>query len=295
MNDLKFTKLTGQGNDFILVDSVSRDYNLSGELIERLCNRNFGIGADGLILVEDSSSADFQMKYYNKDGSEAEMCGNGIRCMAYFINYKGLSVESSLRIETLAGIKEISLKWENNRIDTIKVNMGKAVLKPDLIPVDTDLTDSKKKKRLFDYKLYMPSEGIGFAINTVSMGNPHCIIFLDEDTDIKKIPLDKWGPLIENHKIFPNKTNVEFLKIISKEEISMRVWERGVGETLACGTGACASAVCSWELNKTEGDIVKVNLPGGRLYISKNYDNDDIFLEGRVLKIFDGIIDLDLF
>ncbi|HEY0088981.1 MAG TPA: diaminopimelate epimerase, partial [Candidatus Lokiarchaeia archaeon] len=252
MNTIEFSKFNGQGNDFIIIDCIKNDCNISRELIAEMCNRNFGIGADGLILIKKSKIADFKMDYYNQDGSIAEMCGNGIRCMARFIYDKEFVKKDKLNIETLAGIKKIS--FNPSLAHEIKVDMGVPEFNPDKIPVKIDKKNLGADGIVKNYSLKINSRE--FLINCVSMGNPHCVIFLENDIDMAKIPIEKWGPEIETNLLFPKKTNVEFVKIKNKTELLMRVWERGVGETLACGTGACAAGVCSVVLEKIKSNKI---------------------------------------
>ncbi len=291
MNRIKFSKLHGQGNDFIIIDAISSEISLTKEEISRMCDRHFGIGADGLILARKDRDDCFFMDYYNSDGTVAEMCGNGIRCMARFLIDKKLAAAGkSMKINTRAGLKNIEFPDSDSksasRDGLIKVNMGKAIFEPDRIPVNID------KKSLIDGffagQYLLKTEDGEFIINCVSMGNPHCVILLKDGADLEKIPLDRWGPLLENHKIFPNKTNVEFIKIKSDSELLMRVWERGVGETMACGTGACASAVCAIVLKKIKTARADVILPGGNLSIYWEGQNSPVFLEGGTGYVFEG-------
>ena len=281
MREFFFSKLNGQGNDFILIDSTKENIDLSKEEIRYLCDRNFGIGADGLILAKDSSIADYKMDYYNQDGSSAEMCGNGIRCLARFILEKNIDHKEDLDIETLAGIKKIKVSMDSGNVGMITVNMGKPFFMPSDIPVKLD---DMSKDRVFGHEIAL--DDIKFEVNLVSMGNPHCIIFTDED--LSKIPLEIWGPKLENHELFPNKTNVEFVRKNSEDSIEMRVWERGVGETLACGTGACASAVASIAAGKVSSNTINVKLRGGDLLIKWDKASDDIFLTGEVDHVYEG-------
>lgn len=288
MNTIEFSKFNGQGNDFIVIDCTKRACNISRELIARMCDRNFGVGADGLILVRKSKIADFEMDFYNRDGSVAEMCGNGIRCMARFIYDKELIKKDKLNIETLAGIKKISFNPSLSR--EIKVDMGVPEFNPDKIPVKIDKKYLDADGIIKNYSLNVNSKE--FFINCVSMGNPHCVVFCENDMDMAKIPIEKWGQEIETNPIFPKKTNVEFIKIKNKTELMMRVWERGVGETLACGTGACAAAVFSIVLKKINSNKIVVNLPGGRLNIYWKGTGNPVYLEGEVSHVFDGIYNL---
>ena len=288
MNNISFSKLNGQGNDFIIIDALDKKFDLPAKLISSMCDRHFGIGADGLILVRESESADFFMDYYNQDGSPAERCGNGIRCMARFIIDNDLWSGKKLKIETRAGIKSIEIYFDKNTRVTgdIKVNMGKPVFEPAKIPVNIKNSSWIDDRFIMGYPLIVDDKE--FLINCVSMGNPHCVIFLDDRTDINRFPVDTLGPVIEKHPIFPNKTNVEFIKIENKNEILMRVWERGVGETLACGTGACASAVCAIKLEKAGKPEIMVRLTGGNLNIYWEGNDSDVFLEGTVEHVFNG-------
>jgi len=283
MRKIKFSKFTGQGNDFIIMDSTIKHLKFSSEEISKICNRNFGIGADGLILVEKSAKADYMMKYYNKDGTIAEMCGNGIRCMAEFIYKNNISKKFLLNIETLSGVKEVLINTKEASSNSIKVNMGLPEFNPEKIPVNIE---GRQINEIFNYKAKINSNI--FNINCVSMGNPHCVVLIDENMDLNNVPLNEWGPALENFHIFPKKTNVEFIRIVNNKELSMRVWERGVGETLACGTGACAAVVCAIKLGKIKSDNVRVNLPGGKLNIKWKNKKSSVFLEGTVAHIFNG-------
>jgi len=310
MRYINFSKFSGQGNDFIIIDATKEEIKLSRTLISKMCDRHFGIGADGLIFVRNSRVADFYMDYYNQDGSTAEMCGNGIRCMADLILKKKLTNKPKIEIETLAGIKivEAGLNSKTSAVQNIKVNMGSPVFEPGKIPVDitkdtgfitkksninttknSNFVNSRiniKNDKIINYPVLI--KGNKFKINCLSMGNPHCVIFLDKNFNLEKIPVCSWGPVIENHPIFPRKTNVEFVRVEDKNKITIRVWERGVGETMACGTGACAASVCSIELGKVKESKVKVNLSGGFLKVYWEGKNFPVYLEGRVLHIFDG-------
>ncbi len=282
MNKIEFSKLNGQGNDFILIDATVKKINLSKDQIVEMCDRNFGIGADGLILLRTSRLSDLKMEYYNKDGSVAEMCGNGIRCVARFAYEKKLVKNENIDIETIAGIKNIFLEIENKKVGNIKVNMGSPEFRPENIPVKI-----KNEDEVFNYKINIGSRN--FYINCVSIGNPHCVIFLEDGESLENFPVSKWGPLLENCPVFPNKINVEFVKIESSRQLNMRVWERGVGETLACGTGACAAGICTLKLKKIKGSKVIVNLPGGKLNVLWSTPDLNVYLEGKVDYKFDGL------
>lgn len=287
---LKFTKMEGIGNDYVYIDNINQTVDNPSELSKRISDRHFGIGSDGLILISRSDVADFKMNIYNPDGSEAEMCGNGIRCVGKFVYDKGLTDKTEVTIETLAGIKTLELTLENGKVSLVKVDMGKPILEADKIPV-------------INYELQKSSEGICFVnaatdllirnkskkLTCVSMGNPHAICFVDNVNDID---IEKFGPKIENDENFPNRTNVEFIDIVNSKEINMRVWERGAGETLACGTGACASVVASVLNSYTEREVI-VNLLGGKLEISYDKNDNHVYLKGPARIVYEGEIDLD--
>ncbi|MDD5621641.1 MAG: diaminopimelate epimerase [Actinomycetota bacterium] len=285
MKKIEFSKLNGQGNDFILIDATVNRIKLSGDQIIRMCDRNFGIGADGLILVRPSKISDLKMDLYNKDGSVAEMSGNGIRCMARFAYENNLvnKKNKNFSIETLSGIKKIFLSIEGGKVRDIKVDMGFPEFKPENIPVN--MVNSKADE-IFNHKIKIDSKD--FIINCISMGNPHCVIFLNNNVELDTFPVGKLGPKIENHRFFPNKTNVEFVRTSGNEELNIRIWERGVGETLACGTGACAAAVCAVKLEKVKKNKVIVNVQGGKLNIIWDPRSNIIYLKGKVEHNFDG-------
>jgi diaminopimelate epimerase len=287
---LPFTKMHGTGNDFVLIDCFLKDHlkglNLE-ELSKKLCDRRFGIGADQMLLLIKSVRADFRMRIFNADGSEVEMCGNGIRCLARYIWKKKLSSEKVLNIETLAGI----IKPEKAEKNLVRVNMGIPRLGPAEIPVDlskmkrTEAVAAKTSGRVLDFPLKV--EDFVFKITCVSMGNPHAVIFVD---DVEDFPIRRYGPIIEDNPLFPERTNVEFVQVISKKEIRMRVWERGTGETLACGTGACAGAVAS-SVKSLTGREVKVVLLGGTLLINWT-ENGTLYMTGPAEEVFTGEINI---
>lgn len=286
---LKFTKMEGIGNDYVYIDNISQTVDNPNELSKKISDRHFGIGSDGLILISKSEVADFKMNIYNPDGSEAEMCGNGIRCVGKFVYDKGLTNKTEVTIETLAGIKTLELTLENGKVSLVKVDMGMPILEADKIPV-------------INYETQSSAEGISFVnvdidfirnkienLTCVSMGNPHAICFVDNVNDID---IEKIGPMIENDENFPNRTNVEFIDIVNSKEINMRVWERGAGETLACGTGACASVVASVLNGYTEREVI-VTLLGGKLEISYDKNDNHVYLKGPARIVYEGEIDLD--
>ncbi len=281
---IDFVKMQGLGNDFILIDCLSKplgDSSFLSYLAKKLCNRNFGIGADGLILILPSSKADLRMRIFNYDGSEAQMCGNGIRCFAKYAYENKLVSKNKFTVETLAGIITPELTITNNKILGVKVNMGTPKLRRREIPMN-----GKDTSTVVNETLKINPEQT-FKITCVSMGNPHCITFVN---DVQSIPVDEIGPKIENHPLFPEKTNVEFIQVLNKQEINFRVWERGVGETLACGTGACAALVAA-VLNKKTDREATIHLPGGNLDIQWA-DNGHVYMAGPAELVFRGEMEI---
>ncbi len=280
---MDFVKMHGLGNDFILTDCLNKslgDSSFLSYLAKKLCDRNFGIGADGLILILPSSKADLRMRIFNFDGSEAQMCGNGIRCFAKYAYENKLISKNKFAVETLAGIITPELIFQdlkNKKVLRIKVNMGTPKLRRREIPMNGEDTP----KVVNEILKINPEQT--FKITCVSMGNPHCIIFVD---DVQSIPVDEIGPKIENHSFFPEKTNVEFIHILNRKEINFRVWERGVGETLACGTGACAALVTAVLNNKTDRKAT-IHLQGGDLDIQWANDGN-IYMTGPAELVFRG-------
>ena len=281
---ISFVKMHGLGNDFVLIDCLNKslgDSSFLSYLAKRLCNRNFGIGADGLMLILSSSKADLRMRIFNSDGSEAQMCGNGIRCFAKYAYENKLVSKNKFKVETLAGIIIPELTISNNNILGVKVNMGVPKLRRREIPMNGEDTTT-----VVDETLKINPEQ-AFKITCVSMGNPHCIIFVN---DVQSIPVNEIGPKIENHPLFLEKTNVEFIHILNRKEINFRVWERGVGETLACGTGACASLVASVLNNKSERQAI-IHLTGGDLDIQWA-DNGHLYMTGPAELVFRGEMEI---
>ncbi|TAL23138.1 MAG: diaminopimelate epimerase [Nitrospirae bacterium] len=291
---MSFTKMHGLGNDFILIDCLNQavSYKLSAIslLSKRLCDRRFGIGADQILLLESSKKADFRMRIFNADGSEVEMCGNGIRCLAKYIWDRGLSKKNVLSIETIAGIIRPEKKGR-----LVRVDMGEPVFEPAKIPVKIlppqpplakgGTGGGVNSSPVIDYPLKI--EDKTFKITCVSMGNPHAVIVVD---NVAGFPVTYYGPLIERHKLFPARTNVEFIEILNSSEIKMRVWERGSGETMACGTGASAAAVASGIKGLT-GKNVTVRLAGGNLSVVWAGDNH-VYMTGPAVEVFTGEINI---
>ena len=273
---MKFTKMQGLGNDYVYVNCFEETVNDPEKLAIAVSDRHFGIGSDGLITIGPSETADFQMHIYNADGSEAEMCGNGVRCVAKYVYDHGLTDQTEITVETGAGIKTLLLTVENKKVSQVRVDMGEPILNPELIPVEAD------GDTVIDEKIYV--DGKEWHMTCVSMGNPHAVVFV-EDTDA--FELEKYGPQFENHPRFPKRTNVEFVHVISRTEASMRVWERGSAETLACGTGTCASVMACILNHKTENKVL-VHLRGGDLTIEYDPKSNHIFMTGPAVEVFHG-------
>jgi len=281
----KFTKYQGLGNDFIIFDarnnSLDKIFSDNKEnLIEHLCNRNFGIGADGIILLLESNNNCFvRMKIFNSDGSEPEMCGNGIRCLIAFLNDNNeIGQQDEIPVETKAGVISISINGNEN----IKVNMGKPNFIPQNIPTKLLVKNSIIPNGLIKI------DDVNLNVYAVSMGNPHMIVFVE---NLEEIPFKKWGSYLETHSSFPSYTNVHFVELIDESNIKVKVWERGCGPTLACGTGACACLVVSSKLDKTL-DTANVYLPGGKLEIEWPNKSGSVYMQGPALKVFNGVIDI---
>ena len=273
---MKFIKMHGLGNDFVFLDrfSVSTDEDYP-ELAKQLCHRNFGIGGDGLVVILPSKVADARMRIINSDGSEPEMCGNGIRCFARYVYDQGIVRHNPMRVETLAGVLTIHLTIKEAQVQGVRVDMGEPILRADLIPV------LAQGEPVVGETLEVLGET--FQYTAVSMGNPHCVIFVE---DFTTLDFERLGPAIEKHALFPRKTNVEFIEVNSPKDLTMKVWERGAGPTLACGTGACASAVAAVLNHKTER-AVTVHLPGGDLLIEWGLDNH-VYMTGPATYVFKG-------
>ncbi len=274
---MKFTKMQGLGNDYVYVNCLKEKIADPPELARKISDRHFGVGSDGLIMINPSDKADFEMEMYNADGSRAEMCGNGIRCVAKYVYDYGLTDKTYISVETLAGIKYLDLTVEDGKVSLVKVDMGQPILEPEKIPV------ASKGSRVVDEPLLV--DGKEYRMTCVSMGNPHAVIFVDED--VKNLPLEKIGPSFENHTCFPKRVNTEFVRVIDRHTAEMRVWERGSGETLACGTGTCAVAVAC-VLNGLTEDAITVHLLGGDLYIEWDREKNTVYMTGPAEAVFDG-------
>lgn len=279
MKGLKFTKMHGAGNDYIYVNGFTE--KIEGDLtktIVELSNRNKGIGSDGLVFILPSDTCDFRMQMFNSDGSEAEMCGNASRCVGKYVYDNGLTTKKEITLETKAGVKYITLLEGDAKVRKIKVDMGEPILEPSLIPV------SIAEEPVLNYPLVI--DGKEWKISCVSMGNPHAVIFT---TGIDKLDLPVLGPKVENNKIFPRKTNTEFIEVLDRNTLNMRVWERGAGETQACGTGACAAAVAAM-LNKLCDRKVTIHLLGGDLEIEWDINSNHVYMTGEAVTVYEGTI-----
>ncbi len=277
---LQFTKMHGLGNDYVYMDAIHQKIEKRNELAKFVSDRHFGIGSDGLILICPSEKADFRMQMFNQDGSEAEMCGNGIRCVGKFVYDKGLTNKETITVETLAGIKTLVMTAKNGKIETARVDMGKPILEPEKIPVISDENPVKNLK--------LNEEEKEFTFTCVSMGNPHAVTFIKED--VNKFDICKYGEKLEINNVFPKKANIEFINVIDDKTLKMRVWERGAGETLACGTGACASVVAAILNGYTKRDVT-VHLLGGDLKIKWDENDNHVYMTGPATTVFEGKID----
>lgn len=277
---MKFTKMQGCGNDYIYVNGFAEKVESKEEVVRNLSDRHFGIGGDGVIFINPSPIADFEMEMYNADGTRSEMCGNGIRCVAKYVYEKGLIDKTEFTVESFGEIKHMQLFLKDNKAEIIRVNMGAAKWKAKEIPVIT------KKEQVIKEPIKV--EGKEYYMTCISMGNPHAVVFMDE---IDKLEIEKIGPAFENHPSFPNRTNTEFVKVIDKNHVKMRVWERGTGETLACGTGCCAVAVAS-VLNGLTQEKVNVEVLGGSLEIEWNREENVVYMTGPAEIVFEGEVKL---
>ena len=277
---MKFTKMQGLGNDYVYVNCFEEKIENPPAVARYVSDRHFGIGSDGLIMINPSEVADFEMEMYNADGSRGEMCGNGIRCVAKYVYDYGLTDKTHISVETLGGINYLDLTVEDGKVVLVKVDMGKPELKSDLIPIISE------NEKVIDEPIEV--DGQVYHMTGVSMGNPHTVIYVD---DVKNLDLEKIGPKFENHERFPKRINTEFVHCIDRNTVEMRVWERGSGETLACGTGACAVAVASI-LNNLTDTRVTVKLLGGDLQIEWDQKKNHVFMTGPAKVVFDGVIDI---
>jgi diaminopimelate epimerase len=272
---MRFIKMHGIGNDYVYIDCFRETVIEPERLAVRMSDRHFGVGGDGLILIMPSDKADARMRMFNADGSEAQMCGNGIRCLAKYVYDSGISRAPELTVETPAGVLRLQLFTSNGTVEKVRVNMGMPRLRRHDIPM------LGEGDQVLDEKLRAGDHE--FAVTCVSMGNPHCVIYVD---DVAKFPVTHYGPLLEHHPQFPQRTNVEWIEALNRREIRQRTWERGSGETLACGTGACAATVASVLNGKTDRSVI-VHLLGGDLEVEWAAD-DHVYMTGPAVEVFRG-------
>ena len=275
---MKFTKMHGIGNDYVYVNCFKEKIENPGEVAKRISDRHFGIGSDGLILIKPSQIADFEMEMYNSDGSLGAMCGNGIRCVAKYVYDYGLTDKTQISVATGSGIKYLDLTVEDGKVVLVKVDMGAPILEPEKIPAKVSKATGKK----------LTVQGKEYEVTCISMGNPHCIVCVD---DVEGLAIEQVGPCFERHEVFPDRVNTEFIKVLDRNTVQMRVWERGAGETWACGTGACAVAVACILNGWTEREVT-VKLRGGDLRICWDQDKNTVFMTGPAATVFDGEIEL---
>ncbi len=277
---MKFTKMHGCGNDYVYVNCFEEKIENPSETARLVSDRHFGIGSDGLILICPSDKADFRMAMYNLDGSEGKMCGNGVRCIAKYVYDHHLTDKTQISLETLGGIKYLDLNIKDGKVETVTVDMGAPILTPSEIPVNIP------KEQAVDEPVEI--DGKEWRITCVSMGNPHAVVFVDDTASLK---LEQIGPLFEKHPLFPEQVNTEFVHVIDRHTVDMRVWERGSGETLACGTGACATAMACILTGQTDNEVL-VHLVGGDLLIQYDAEKNTVFMTGPATEVFSGEIEL---
>lgn len=277
---MRFTKMQGCGNDYVYVDGGAEQIPQEKKpgLVRRLSDRHFGVGSDGVIFINPSEEADFEMEMYNADGTRAEMCGNGIRCVGKFVYDKGLTDKTDITVISAGKIKYLTLLVKEGKVETVRVNMGAPELAAALVPVLCD------KEQAVDEPIRV--QGREYRMTCVSMGNPHAVVFVE---DVEAFPIEEIGPYFENHERFPRRTNTEFVKVIDQNTVQMRVWERGTGETLACGTGACATVVAC-VLNGLTAETVRVKLLGGDLTVTWDREADMVYMTGPAVTVFEGTL-----
>lgn len=278
---MKFTKMQGIGNDYVYVNCFQEKVEHPEEVAVKVSDRHFGVGSDGLILIKPSDVADFEMDMYNADGSRGAMCGNGIRCVAKYVYDYGLTDKTTITVNTGSGVKTLELTVEDGKVSRVRVNMGAPQLQPGKIPMKAE------GDRAVDYPIWVGDRE--YRITAVSMGNPHAVTCVP---DVDGLEIEKIGPLFEHHPLFPDRVNTEFIRVLDRHTVQMRVWERGSGETLACGTGACAVAVACI-LNGLTEERVTVKLLGGDLEIFWDRDTNQVYMTGPAAVVFDGEIDLE--
>ena len=279
---MKFTKMQGAGNDYVYINGFSEKMSQEDkpDWVRKVSDRHFGIGSDGAIFINPSDVADFEMEMYNADGTRSEMCGNGMRCVGKFVYDKGLTDKTQFTVVSAGKIKYLDLTVENGKATQIKVNMGEPILEAAQVPVMSE------NEQVIDEPIYISETGETYHMTCVSMGNPHAVVFME---DVEQLAIEKIGPYFENHKRFPNRTNTEFVKVLDRNNVQMRVWERGTGETLACGTGCCATAVACI-LNGYTDDEVTVHVLGGKIKIFWNREENVVYMTGPAETVFEGEI-----
>ena len=279
---MKFTKMHGCGNDYVYINGFSEKMSQEDkpDWVRKVSDRHFGIGRDGAIFINPSDVADFEMEMYNADGTRSEMCGNGMRCVGKFVYDKGLTDKTQFTVVSAGKIKYLDLTVENGKATQIKVNMGEPILEAAQVPVVSE------KEQVIDEPIYISETGETYHMTCVSMGNPHAVVFMD---DVDNLAIEKIGPYFENHVRFPNRTNTEFVKVLDRNNVQMRVWERGTGETLACGTGCCATAVACILNGHTEEEVT-VHVLGGKIKIFWDRESNLIYMTGPAETVFEGEI-----
>ncbi len=273
---MKFTKMHGCGNDYVYVNGFTEKVADKPKAVVALSDRHFGIGSDGVIFINPSQQADFEMEMYNADGTRAEMCGNGIRCVGKYVYDHGMTDKTSITVESFGKVKYLDLTVENGKVIKVKVNMGKPELTAKDVPVVS------VHEQVIDEEIIV--KGKSYRMTCVSMGNPHAVVFMD---DVEHLAIEEIGPYFENHERFPNRTNTEFVQVIDNSHVKMRVWERGTGETLACGTGCCATAVAC-VLNRLTGAHVTVQVLGGEIEIYWDQKENLVYMTGPAVTVFEG-------
>ena len=281
---MKFTKMQGAGNDYVYINGFTEKMPQEDkpEWVRKVSDRHLGIGSDGAIFINPSDVADFEMEMYNADGTRSEMCGNGIRCVGKYVYDKGLTDKTQFTVVSAGKIKVLDLTIENGKATLIKVNMGEPILEAKQVPVVSD------SEEVIDEPIYISEVDASYNMTCVSMGNPHAVVFMD---DVENLAIEKIGPYFENHIRFPNRTNTEFVKVLDRNNVQMRVWERGTGESLACGTGACATVVAC-VLNGLTGEEVTVKLLGGDLQIQWDREENLVYMTGPAEIVFEGEVEI---
>lgn len=273
---MKFTKMQGCGNDYVYVNGFTEKIGDKPAFVKAVSDRHFGVGGDGAIFINPSDEADFEMEMYNADGTRAEMCGNGIRCVAKYVYDKGLTDKEQVSIVSFGNVKYVDLYVEDGQVSSVKVNMGAPVLDAEKVPVKSVMKQSVDEPIIVKEKEY--------RMTCVSMGNPHAVVFME---DVARLDIASVGPLFENHRVFPNRTNTEFVEVVDRTHVNMRVWERGTGETLACGTGCCATVVAC-VLNGLTEDKVTVRVLGGEIEIQWDREANLVYMTGPAVTVFEG-------